>query len=119
MKVIGVIGSRMRDSKEDFELVKSKIAELWEIGDYLCSGGCSSGADYFAEIIAKKACVPIKIHYANWKRYGRSAGFIRNGDIAEESDILIACVAEDRTGGTEDTIKKFLKDKQEEQLYLI
>lgn len=26
-----------------------------------------------------------------------------------EADVLIACVAEDRKGGTEDTIKKFQK----------
>ncbi len=56
---------------------------------------------------------------ANWKKFGRAAGFIRNTDIAENSDILIACVSKDRTGGTEDTIKKFLKEKDRNNLILI
>ena len=49
----------------------------------------------------------------------RGAGFVRNGDIAKDSDVLIACVAPDRTGGTEDTIKKFLKLKTEKCLFLV
>ena len=55
---------------------------------------------------------------ANWKKYGRGAGFIRNGHIAEAADHLIACVAEDRTGGTEDTIKKFMKIYSDKNLHL-
>jgi len=31
---------------------------------------------------------------------------VRNTLIAKDCTVLIACVAEDRTGGTEDTIKK-------------
>ncbi len=33
----------------------------------------------------------------------------RNTLIAQDSDILIACVSPDRKGGTEDTINKYLK----------
>lgn len=49
------------------------------------------------------------IFRADWKNYGKSAGFIRNGNIADKSDILIAIVAKDRKGGTEDTIRKAKK----------
>jgi hypothetical protein len=75
----------------------------------LFSGGCPTGADNFAEQLAKKWQIPILIHYAKWDKLGKRAGFARNGDIAKDADVLIACVAEDRTGGTEDTIKKFQK----------
>jgi len=51
--------------------------------------------------------IPTKIYPADWKKYGKASGFIRNDDIAKDSDVLIACVADDRKGGTEDTIKKF------------
>lgn len=75
----------------------------------MVSGGCPTGADSFAEILAKKHQIPIMIHYAKWNIYGKVAGFKRNTDIATDSDILIATPAQDRTGGTEDTIKKAKK----------
>ncbi len=39
--------------------------------------------------------------------------------IKINSDILIACVAKDRTGGTEDTIKKFKKFYPQRQIILV
>jgi hypothetical protein len=109
MKVIGIVGSRRKDTTEYLELVKTQFNLIFEKGDTIVSGGCPQGADRFAEIIAKEQNIPIKLYLAEWKKYGRSAGFQRNGLIAADADILIACVANDRTGGTEDTIKKYLK----------
>ena len=62
-----------------------------------------------AEDLAKQLGYEMVIHPADWKRYGRGAGFVRNTDIATGSDYLIACVAPDRKGGTEDTVRKFCK----------
>ena len=109
MKTIGIVGSRRRNSQTDYALVYNTFENLYEPGDHIVSGGCPQGGDAFAERIAKQRQIPIIIHYAQWDRLGRSAGFARNGDIARDADVLIACVAEDRTGGTEDTIKKYLK----------
>src|SRR3990167_4544343 len=106
-KTIGIVGSRRRNSQADFKLVQEKFLQLYLNGDMIVSGGCPQGADMFAETIAKMYQVPITIHYAQWNLLGKSAGFARNGDIARNADVLIACVAEDRTGGTEDTIRKF------------
>ena len=75
----------------------------------LVSGGCPKGGDRFAEDLAKQLGYEMVIHPADWKRYGRGAGFVRNTDIATGSDYLIACVAPDRKGGTEDTVRKFCK----------
>jgi hypothetical protein len=107
MKVMGIVGSRRRDTKEDALKVYEAFADIYKKDDMICSGGCPKGADKFAENIAKECLIPIRIFHADWNKYGKSAGFIRNTDIAKLSDILIACVASDRTGGTEDTIKKF------------
>ena len=109
MKFIGIIGSRRRCNIKDRDAIYAKFKEIYEVGDQIVSGGCPYGGDAFAEYIAKREQVPITIHYAAWNRLGKSAGFQRNSDIAEDSDVLIACVAPDRTGGTEDTIKKYLK----------
>ena len=104
---IGIVGSRSRNSYLDYQLVEKTFLGIYREGDRIVSGGCPQGGDRFAEVLAKKYQVPITIHYAQWQKYGKAAGFQRNGDIARDSDILIACVANDRTGGTEDTIKKF------------
>lgn len=71
--------------------------------------------------------IPIKIYYpdksklpAHPQRYHfAQINYERNTLIANNSDILIACVSEDRRGGTEDTIKKFLKHKTFNNLHLV
>jgi hypothetical protein len=105
--VIGIIGSRRRASPADYKLIFAAFERLYEPGDRIVSGGCPQGGDAYAEIIARQQQVPITIHYARWKEFGKRAGFVRNLQIATDADVLIACVAADRTGGTEDTIKKF------------
>ena len=79
----------------------------------------SKSGDRFAELIADAYNVPITIHKADWKKNGRGAGFVRNTDIARDSDVLIACIAEDRKGGTEDTIKKFKKFHPDGKVVLV
>lgn len=127
---IGIVGSRRRDTWEDFEDCVTQFDLLYREGDLIISGGCPKGGDRFAELIAlmRTPCfgeyelwelsrqdrrelieeynAPIRIFDADWNKLGRGAGFVRNTDIARESDILIAVVAPDRTGGTEDTVKK-------------
>lgn len=107
MKTIGIVGSRRRDTDEDYSLTISALSKIYKNGDKLVSGGCPLGGDRFCEKIARTCEIPITIHRADWKAYGSAAGFIRNTDIARDADILIAVVASDRKGGTEDTIKKF------------
>jgi len=118
MKKIGIIGSRRRDSEKDFKVCLEKFREIYEEGDEIVSGGCPKGGDSYAERIAKKFGIPIKIYFPDW-RLGKGAGFARNTFIARDSDEIIAVVAEDRTGGTEDTILKFLQNIDEEKLHLV
>lgn len=107
-RVIGIIGSRRRNASADYKLLLSELRKLGVgPGDSFVSGGCPKGGDRFAEVIAKKYGIPISIHYPDWDKHGRSAGLLRNSDIALDADILIAVVAADRQGGTEDTIRKY------------
>src|SRR5574343_329550 len=108
-KIIGIIGSRRKNSPEYKQLIIDELNKIWEDGDKIVSGGCPYGADRFAEEIAKIYGKTIIIHYTDWIKIGKSACFIRNNKIAEDADVLIAVVSDDRTGGTEDTIKKYLK----------
>jgi hypothetical protein len=111
MKVIGIVGSRRRDGQTDFNACLTAFLKVYEPGDKIVSGGCPKGGDRFAELIAEKfglteANGGLIIHYADWEKYGKRAGFLRNTDIAQDADVVIAVVAADRTGGTEDTIHK-------------
>ena len=119
MKKIGIVGTRTRNTFTDKNIVIRAFKAIYEEGDEIVSGGCSEGADSFAEYIAKSMQVPITIYYAKWNLLGKSAGHIRNSFIAQDSDILIACVSQDRTGGTEDTIKKFKKLKPKNKIILV
>ena len=107
-KVIGIVGTRSRDTEADLEKVKDAFLKVYEEGDTICSGLCSRGADRFAVIFARLYNTPTIWHPAEWNKYGRGAGFRRNFYIARDSDVLIACVAKNRAGGTEDTIRKYL-----------
>jgi len=115
-KIIGIVGTRSRDSEEDLKIIEKLFLEHYKPGDTICSGLCPKGADRFAVILQKKYKTKKKWFPANWQKYGIAAGFIRNTNIAKFSNILIACVSKDRKGGTEDTIKKFMKFHGKESL---
>ncbi len=119
MKKIGIVGSRRRDSFVDLKKINDAFLLEFMEGDIIVSGGCPRGGDKFAEFIAFSYKVPITIYRPDWKKNGRGAGFVRNTDIARESDVLIACVAADRKGGTEDTIRKFKKFHPDGKVILV
>lgn len=106
---IAIIGTRRRNRGLDRKATREKFFEVYREGDWIVSGGCPQGGDRFAQEFAKEYGIPILIFYPNWKKYGKAAGFVRNNDIATNSDIIVACVADDRTGGTENTIESYEK----------
>lgn len=88
----------------------------------IVSGGCKQGGDRFAEILSVKFDCPKIIHYPDKSKLdtellkvnSRAAytkiNYARNALVARDAkDYLIACVAPDRKGGTEDTIKRWKK----------
>lgn len=131
MKRIGIIGTRRRDTPMVRKLIEKKLWEMYHPGDYIVSGGCPKGGDKFAEQIAKGEGIPILIIYPNYKKYNRGAPMIRNGDIAKNSDIIIACIIQPeesiievldrKKGGTEDTLRKFVKLEEHNihKIYLV
>ena len=119
---IGIVGSRRRDSLADYEKTLAayyKVCEDIAALERIVSGGCPKGGDRFAERIAATFFITPLIHYPDkgqldqelFKNNPRAAfakiNYVRNALIARDSDILIAVVAPDRKGGTENTIKHF------------
>jgi len=52
--------------------------------------GMARGADSLGERFAKENNFPIKYFPANWNLHGKSAGYIRNEEMAKYADHLIA-----------------------------
>jgi len=121
MKRIIIIGSRRRNTAGDFVKVKACFLSIYKEGDMIVSGGCKKGGDKFAEILIDMYNTPKKIFRAQWDKDGKFdkfAGFKRNTLIAKFGNEVIACVAADRTGGTEDTIRKFKRFHPNETIHL-
>lgn len=105
MKVI-VSGSRYI---EDYKLVCQAIAESGFKPTMIIEGGqrrknpvtgeIVGGIDYLAQQWAIAHGVPCITINAKWKQYGKAAGPIRNAEMADIGDVLVA-VPEGRSIGT-------------------
>lgn len=120
---IGVIGSRSRNSEEDYQSVKSSIidviSKLSPRTFILVSGGCKTGADSFVsrldeeiDEISDVVIIPPCLDGVQTKYEYATACYQRNGKIADLSDVLVACW-DNSSGGTKDTINKFTKHKRD------
>lgn len=113
---IGIVGSRRRTQLKDYIIIRDIILKLKPTE--LLSGGCRSGADSFAEQLAKELNIPIKIFrpvIEDGMKYFQmcNAYFHRNEKIAKYCDVLLALPSPERKGGTENTIKYAKKYNKE------
>lgn len=105
-KRIAVVGSR---EFKNYEQLQREVDSRYEEGDRLVSGG-AIGADSMAQRYAKERGLSIFIIYPRWRVngiYNPGAGFIRNKEIVENSDIVLAFYQKGRfgQGGTANTAK--------------
>jgi len=102
MKVI-VAGTR---NFNDYALLKSELDKLLQplLPVTIFSGG-APGADTMAEVYATENNIPFVRFVADWGKYGKSAGPIRNAEMAEDADAIIA-FWDGKSAGTKDMIKK-------------
>lgn len=82
---IAVIGSR---TFNNYELVE-KVLDSFPNIDLIVSGG-AKGADYLGEKYAYFHNIKKLIFKPEWDKYGKKAGIIRNKDIIDNADIIIA-----------------------------
>ena len=84
-----IAGSR---SFDDYDmLIKTMDMVLQNITDEIqvvC--GMAAGADTLGERYAKERSYMIAYFPADWKKYGRAAGFNRNVEMAKNADALVA-----------------------------
>jgi hypothetical protein len=88
MKVI-IAGGR---GFSDFQLMNSKCNEvlLESDEDIEIVSGTAKGADKMGEHYASIRGFGVKQFPANWDSHGKAAGYIRNKDMADYADMLIA-----------------------------
>jgi len=121
-KYLAVIGSRALTDRAYVEETLQKAFVRWSMkpSDFkaMISGGAPRGVDVFAcgtsmkdvsyteSIAAKLGMRPI-IAEADWKRYGRSAGYKRNTTVADIATHCVACLDErkDPSVGTRQTLR--------------
>ena len=85
----------------DYGLLKSSVDRIIPIGanGVEIVSGCARGADALGELYAKENSVPVKKFPADWDKHGKSAGYIRNAQMAEYATHCI-CFWDGESKGT-------------------
>lgn len=98
MKTI-IAGSR---GINDRIIIEHALADSgYDITEVVC--GMAQGVDLIGKEIAEDFHIPIKEFPADWDKYGRGAGMIRNKQMAEYADALIA-IWDGKSHGTKNMI---------------
>ena len=100
MKVIIAGG---RDFDDYLLLLQAVVKANFDITEVV-SGG-AKGADALGELFARDMDLSLSCFPANWDLHGRAAGPIRNGEMAEYADALIA-MWDGKSSGTRNMIKQ-------------
>ena len=87
MKII-IAGSR---NFNDYNLLKTSCDNLLtQFTNIEIVSGTARGADKLGERYAREKGYDIKEFPANWDKFGKSAGYIRNDEMAQYADMLIS-----------------------------
>jgi hypothetical protein len=102
---LGIVGYRGYNDYNNFKVYVDKIIETYGIPKFIVSGGHTDkygnnkpGTDTLAWLYSERNRIPIIEHEADWNKYGKAAGPIRNKLIVKDSDFLIAFVSPSSVG---------------------
>ena len=90
----------------DYALLRSFVDDaLAGMQDIEIVSGGAAGADALGERYARERGYGLKVFPAEWKKWGAAAGPIRNSQMADYADALIA-FWDGKSAGTRDMIRK-------------
>lgn len=110
---LAVVGTRWFEDFDLFVKILDRLRLVKEI-DVIISGG-AEGVDSMAEHYAEVNGIPTEIYLAEWDKYGKGAGFIRNKIIWDNSDIGLA-IWDGKSKGTAHSFD--IAKKQGKDLYI-
>ena len=78
----------------DYNLLKEKTNKILQekkvTHKIVIISGCARGADTLGLRYASENAFDVEEYPANWDKYGKKAGYMRNVEMAENADALIA-----------------------------
>ena len=105
---VGIVGSRTIDSKEYvFSVLDFYLSRLLEENEVVIVSGGAVGIDSLGAQWAELRKLKTEIYLPDYKQYGKAATFLRNQQIIDNSDYLIAITT--GSNGTADSIKRAVK----------
>ena len=107
-----VIGSRDYRNYEQFRATLDGYTDITRI----VSGG-ARGPDGMAERYARDKGIPCDVFAADWANLGKAAGIIRNTDIINAAEAVIA-FWDGKSTGTKDSLKKAIKQNKPVNVHL-
>lgn len=108
---LAIVGSR---SFNNYSLFKQVMESLSDKIEEIISGG-ADGADTLAGRYANENKIPLTIFQPNWDKYKKSAGIIRNKQIVDRAQKVIA-FWDGKSPGTKYTIEYAKSQKKDVQI---
>lgn len=109
-----IAGSRDYYNYATLVELMNRVTSRTKVGQVIC--GMSKGVDQMGFYWALDNEVLVEPHFAQWDKYGRSAGPIRNKEMAKAGDVLVA-VLHNKSAGTLNMIKAAEREGLEIFLY--
>ena len=114
---VAVVGSRYFSNKKYmYEKLNELVLEGVINGNTIIISGGAKGADTLAQEWANEMDKPFILFPAEWEKYGKRAGPIRNSQIVDQSNTVIAFPSKTSIG-TWDTINKARKKNKHVRIY--
>ena len=106
MKVI-IAGSRSLNNETTYLIDKAVPSQINQEITEVVSGN-AQGIDQLGALWAKINKIPVTLFLAEWDVYGKRAGFLRNEQMAEYGDVLLA-IWDGKSKGTKHMIDIMVK----------
>ena len=101
---VAVVGGRDVDDKEFVKRAFDSVVSKIEKPPVIVSGG-AKGVDSIARQIAEERRIEMVEIRADWNKYGKRAGILRNTAIVQVADVVVA-IPGPHSRGTWDTVRK-------------
>ena len=108
---LAIVGGRDFKCYEVLTTWANSIFYMLSTDSKIVVSGGATGADSLAKKYTDEHIVEYKEFPADWDAYGKAAGFIRNQQIVDECDMVLA-FWDGKSKGTQDTINKAKKAKK-------